>query len=87
MAVGSALEENREHGAGRLVEQRHRARLLKAQARLNPYLAALDELARGIGAGLPLDQWRGEDCRTFALNIDMPQYACSIAFILSTTVY
>ena len=33
VAVGSALEENREHGAGRLVEQRHRARLLKAQAR------------------------------------------------------
>ena len=59
VAVGSALEENREHGAGRLVEQRHRARLLKAQARLNPYLAALDELSRGIGAGRPLDQWRG----------------------------
>ena len=39
--VGTALEENREHGAGRLVEQRHRERLLKAQARLRPYLAAL----------------------------------------------
>ena len=48
---------------------------MKAQARLRPYLTVLDELAAGIGAALPLSRWGPEDCRTFATNIDLPQYA------------